>query len=174
MWNQVDALQNTSKRIISICASGRGFTVYKVYGGSPLLALNRTSLNNINALLALSWWFMKLKCNAQFSFVYDMQFSIDPNQKYLKHCYQLVSTLLVIICSALMPFWFSNNSIYCQLRARRTFLQLKDVPLRTRRALLLYKVYGDSALWFSTEHLWSAVTPFWLSADDMYAYGEQE
>ena len=35
---------------------------------------------------------------------------------------------------------------YCQLRARRALLQLKDVPLRTRRVLLLYKVNGDSAL----------------------------
>ena len=33
-----------------------------------------------------------------------------------------------------------------QLRARRALLQLKDVPLRTRRALLLYKVNGNSAL----------------------------
>ena len=33
-----------------------------------------------------------------------------------------------------------------QLRARRALLQLKDVPLKTRRALLLYKVNGDSAL----------------------------
>ena len=31
-------------------------------------------------------------------------------------------------------------------------MQLKDVPLRTRRALLLYKV--------------NAIAPFWLSADD--------
>ena len=35
---------------------------------------------------------------------------------------------------------------YRQLRARRALLQCKDVPLRTRRALLLYKVYGNSAL----------------------------
>ena len=33
-----------------------------------------------------------------------------------------------------------------QLRARRALLQLKDVPLRTRRGLLLYKVNGNSAL----------------------------
>ena len=32
------------------------------------------------------------------------------------------------------------------LRTRRALLQLKDVPLRTRRALLLYKVNGNSAL----------------------------
>ena len=32
-----------------------------------------------------------------------------------------------------------------QLRARRALMQVKDVPLRTRRGLLLYKVYGDSS-----------------------------
>ena len=35
---------------------------------------------------------------------------------------------------------------YCQLRARRALLHFKDVLLRTRRVLWLYKVYGDSAL----------------------------
>ena len=35
---------------------------------------------------------------------------------------------------------------YRQLRARRALLQLKDVPLRTRRALWLYKVNGNSTL----------------------------
>ena len=35
---------------------------------------------------------------------------------------------------------------YRQLRARRALLNFKDVPLRTRRALSLYKVFGDSAL----------------------------
>ena len=45
-------------------------------------------------------------------------------------------TFLELIC----------DSIYRQLRARRVLLQFKDVPLRTKRALLLYKVYGDSAL----------------------------
>ena len=33
-----------------------------------------------------------------------------------------------------------------QLRGRKALLQFKDVPLRTRRALSLYKVYGNSAL----------------------------
>ena len=36
--------------------------------------------------------------------------------------------------------------MYRQLRARRALLQIKDVPLRTRRALSLYKVSGNSAL----------------------------
>ena len=33
-----------------------------------------------------------------------------------------------------------------QLRARRALMQFNNVPLRTRTALLLYKVYGDNAL----------------------------
>ena len=32
------------------------------------------------------------------------------------------------------------------LRTRRALMLSKDIPLRTRRALTLYKVYGDSAL----------------------------
>ena len=35
---------------------------------------------------------------------------------------------------------------YRQLRARRVLSLFKNVALRTRRALLLYNVYGDSAL----------------------------
>ena len=33
-----------------------------------------------------------------------------------------------------------------QLRARWALILFTDVPLKTRRVLLLYKVYGDSAL----------------------------
>ena len=39
-----------------------------------------------------------------------------------------------------------KEQIVRTLRARTALLQLKDVPLRTRRALLLYKVNCDSAL----------------------------
>ena len=46
--------------------------------------------------------------------------------------------------------WYKNSysSIipYRQLRARRALLHFKDVPLRTRRGLSLYKVFGDCAL----------------------------
>ena len=38
------------------------------------------------------------------------------------------------------------NLIYCQLRARKALMLVKDVPLRTRRVVSLYKVYGDIAL----------------------------
>ena len=37
------------------------------------------------------------------------------------------------------------NLIYCQLRARKALMLVKDVLLRTRRVLSLYKVYGDIA-----------------------------
>ena len=37
-------------------------------------------------------------------------------------------------------------SILRQLRVRKALLIFKDVPLRTRRALSLYNVYGDNAL----------------------------
>ena len=45
-------------------------------------------------------------------------------------------------------FWFYLEilSSYRQLRARRVQLRCKDVPLRTRRALVLYKVYGNMVL----------------------------
>ena len=46
--------------------------------------------------------------------------------------------------------WRCDRGIgwYRQLRARRALMQcsIKDVPLRTRKVLFLYKVYGDSAL----------------------------
>ena len=38
------------------------------------------------------------------------------------------------------------SSPFCQLRARRALTLFNEVPLITRRALSLYKVYGDHAL----------------------------
>ena len=62
-----------------------------------------------------------------------------------------------------------------QWRVRRALLQFKDIPLRTRRALSLYKVYGNSALLVLTEHLWTEITPFWLSTDNMlYVVNNQD
>ena len=45
-----------------------------------------------------------------------------------------------------------------------------QVTMRTRRGLLLYKFYGISALWFSREHCWMALLPFWLSTDDNWRW----
>ena len=49
------------------------------------------------------------------------------------------------------PEWIEGSHcvkkyVYRQLRARMALLQLKDVPLITRRALLLYKFSSNSAL----------------------------
>ena len=43
-----------------------------------------------------------------------------------------------------------------------------NIPLRTRRALSLYKFYvAIVPLWFWMEHSWTALTPFWFSANNM-------
>ena len=42
------------------------------------------------------------------------------------------------------------------------------VLLRTRRMLLLYKVYMAFApFWFSMEHWWTSLMPFWFSTEDI-------
>ena len=43
-------------------------------------------------------------------------------------------------------YQFEIELTFRQLRARKALMQFKDVPLRARRALSLYKVHGDSAL----------------------------
>ena len=63
----------------------------------------------------------------------------------------------------------SMFKIYRQLRARRAISIFKDVPLRTRRALSLYKVYGNSALLVLNRTSLNIIVtaPFWLSPDDV-------
>ena len=59
-----------------------------------------------------------------------------------------------------------SKSINHHLRGRKALSLFNRVPLRTRRALPLCKVYMAIApFWFSTDHRWTALTPFWLSAD---------
>ena len=53
---------------------------------------------------------------------------------------------LSLYCPSGSHCWWNNESKLCRLRARRALMLFKDVPLRTRRALSLYKVYGDNAL----------------------------
>ena len=45
--------------------------------------------------------------------------------------------------------WSQQEQAYRQLRTRRVLTIDKNVPLRTRRALLMYKLHGVSAFWFS-------------------------
>ena len=42
--------------------------------------------------------------------------------------------------------WYELAWIYCQLKTRKALLQIKDVTLRTRRALSPYNWYSNSAL----------------------------
>ena len=87
------------------------------------------------------------------------------------------------------PFWWGGGggwgcrtvgaevleSTNCQLRARRALSIFKDVLLRTRRGLLLYKAYGSAhrlctaiaPFWFSKEHLWIVIATFLLSTNEM-------
>ena len=62
-----------------------------------------------------------------------------------------------------------------QLRARGALMLPNDVPLRTRRALLLYKVYGNSTLLVlnGNKYCWIVLTPFWLSADNIWRVSSQ-
>ena len=55
-------------------------------------------------------------------------------------------------------------SLYRQLRAKMALKQFKDILLRTMQK-------GTIAIdfWFSTEHLWTSLPPFWLSTDDIYS-----
>ena len=58
-----------------------------------------------------------------------------------------------------------------QLRARRMLTLCNDVLLRTRRALSLYRVNGESALpVFNKTVLNSLLMPFWFSAGDMWVF----
>ena len=59
------------------------------------------------------------------------------------------------------------------MRARRAFSLFNDVPLRTRRVLLLYKHTKSMSIapfWFSLEYCWTALTPFWLSTDNTFLH----
>ena len=51
--------------------------------------------------------------------------------------------MTILLTNTVVVEWLE---IYHQLRARRALTQFIDVPLRTRRVLLLYKVYGNGAL----------------------------
>ena len=58
--------------------------------------------------------------------------------------------------------------IYCQLRARRALSIFKDVPLRTRRGLSLYNVYGNSTLLVFNGTSLKKKASFWLLTDDIF------
>ena len=74
-------------------------------------------------------------------------------------CYHLEKINLIVLFISIVFHFHTvseNNAIilymcllysaYCQLRTRRALMQLKDVPLRTRRSLLPLTLYSNSAL----------------------------
>ena len=69
---------------------------------------------------------------------------------YTPHCHTICNKLIqpcsqsntYMYCS----YPFQLNVYYRQLRAKRALMLFKDVLLRTRRALSLYILYGDSGL----------------------------
>ena len=60
--------------------------------------------------------------------------------------------------------------IYCQLISRRALSTFKDVLLRTRRALLLYNVYGDSILLVLNRTSLNSNSTFLALTDNMLFY----
>ena len=52
------------------------------------------------------------------------------------------------------------------VESQKAVIAVQRCSVETRRALLPYTLYSEAAFWFSTEHLCSAITPFWLSTDD--------
>ena len=46
-----------------------------------------------------------------------------------------------------------------------------DVPLRTRRGLSMYKVYGDGALLVLKKTSLKSINTLWLSADELSQWG---
>ena len=93
---------------------------------------------------------------------------------------------------------WASTKLYRQLRTRRALSLFNNVSLRTRRALSLFNDvplrtrghYHYSMMfhwepercychrlytaivpfWFSKEHHWIVITPFWLSIDNMMEY----
>ena len=61
---------------------------------------------------------------------------------------------------------------YRQMRARRVLMLFKDVPSRTRRGYRCTTSMVIAPFWFSTEHCWTALTPFLLSVDKLSIYGQ--
>ena len=68
-------------------------------------------------------------------FRFDMKYMLRPDM------HPLGPFSLIFIVKVRSVF-----CVYPRLRARRALMLLNDVPLRTRRALLPYSLYNDSAL----------------------------
>ena len=59
--------------------------------------------------------------------------------------YSLILFIFIFFLFNMICHWH-RRALHCQLWVRRALVQFKDVLLRTRRGLSLYKAYGDSTL----------------------------
>ena len=77
---------------------------------------------------------------------------------YKRHYFHLLKIMAVLFCLALSLGWWvlqcasglccvtCVSTVIMSIESQKGVSIFKDVPFRTRKALSLYKVYGDSAL----------------------------
>ena len=71
--------------------------------------------------------------------------------------YDYMSTWCIFLCTYAII-------VYRLLRARRALMLFNDIQLRARRVPSPYRFYtATTSFWFSREHRWTVLTPFWLS-----------
>ena len=94
------------------------------------------------------------------------QFRTPLSFMWQGHSKTFLITFYITVCQLI--FWISLVLLYHQLRARSALSIFKDVPLRARRMLSLYNVYGNSTFLLNIpEHFFKVRAPFWFSTDDM-------
>ena len=113
LWNQGDILQNTSKRIMSICDSGRGFTLCAAIEPFWFSSLNRTSLYNDKALLALNWQLVSSGVNIHTIWTKlnnFQQYIVKKNKRYWQHTAKIIPTWLHVFPVVHIQ-WCNQNSL---------------------------------------------------------------
>ena len=131
------------------------------FSGPPSLSQEKIHGVTANPYLHLSspWkpskttWFKIMDCPQWkvcqwlYGYVYWKCPQLKTFTKLITHTHTHTPTPLVFKEASIEDIPIFNAQVtFRQLRARRVLLQFKDVPLSTRRALSLYKVYGNSAL----------------------------
>ena len=98
--------------------------------------------------------------------------------KLKTYMYRPHKICLVVHCVKLL--YTQRWSLILSVEIKRALLLFKDIPLRTRRALSLFKdillkpegryhhrhCTVTVPFWFSIEHPWILIAPFWLSKFD--------
>ena len=94
--------------------------------------------------------------------------TLSATKQNKERCHGLKAIPMFLNC-----FQALNKSVclrwtYHLLSTRRLLTLVNDVPLRSRRALCCTKlIMAITSCWFSTEHGYTALMPFWFSAEDI-------